>query len=39
MNPHQSMDVDLNIEPIPDPSGIMDMAVEIHALKVKPLME
>ena len=39
LNPHQSMDVDLNIEPIPDPSGIMDMAVEIHALKVKPLME
>jgi hypothetical protein len=24
LNPHQSMDVDLNIEPIPDPSQIMD---------------
>ncbi len=35
LNPHQSMDVDLNIEPIPDPSRIMDMAVEIHALKLK----
>ena len=35
LNPHQSMDVDLNIEPIPDPSQIMDMAVEIHALKLK----
>ena len=35
LNPHQSMDVDLNIEPIPDPSQIMDMAVEIQALKLK----
>jgi hypothetical protein len=35
LNPHQSMDIDLNIEPIPDPSQIMDMAVEIHALKLK----
>jgi hypothetical protein len=35
LNPHKSLDVDLNIEPIPDPSQIMDMAVEIHALKLK----
>ena len=35
LNPHQSMDVDLNFEPIPDPSQIMDMAVEIAALKLK----
>jgi hypothetical protein len=35
LNPHQSMDVDLNIEPIPDPSQIMDMAVEIYGLKLK----
>ena len=35
LNPHQSMDIDLNMEPIPDPSLIKDMTVEIHALKVK----
>ena len=35
LSPHQSMDVDLNIEPIPDASQIMDMAVEIQALKLK----
>jgi hypothetical protein len=33
LNPHQSMDIDLNMEPIPE--LIMDMKVEIHALKVK----
>jgi hypothetical protein len=35
LNPHQSMDVDLVIERIPDPWQIMDMAVEIQALKLK----
>ena len=35
LDPHQSMDLDLNVEPIPDPSQIMDMAVELHALKVR----
>ena len=35
LNPHQSMDIDLNMEPIPDPSLIMDMRVELYALKVK----
>jgi len=33
LNPHQSMDIDLNMEPIPE--LIMDMKVEIYALKVK----
>jgi hypothetical protein len=35
LEPNQSIDVDLNIEPIPDPSEIMDMFVEVHGLKVQ----
>jgi hypothetical protein len=35
LEPHQSFDVDLNVEPIPDPTEIMDMQVEIYALKVR----
>ena len=33
LNPHQSMELDLNVEPIP--LQIKDMTVEIYALKVK----
>jgi hypothetical protein len=35
LEPHQSFDMDLNVEPIPDPTQIMDMIVEIYALKVR----
>lgn len=33
--PNQAVNVDLNLEPIPDPSTIMDMTVELHALSLK----
>ena len=33
LSPHQSIDIDLNMEPIP--SVITDMFVELHALKLK----
>jgi hypothetical protein len=35
LDPHQSFEIDMNVEPIPDPSQIMDMLVEIDALKVR----
>jgi hypothetical protein len=35
LDPQQSLDLDLNVEPVPDPSQIMDMLVEVYALKVK----
>lgn len=35
LDPHQSLEIDLNVEPIPDRSQIMDMLVEIYALQVK----
>ncbi|HSB08229.1 MAG TPA: hypothetical protein VLM38_01865 [Blastocatellia bacterium] len=33
--PNQSMNIDVSIERVPDPSEIMDMTIEVHALKVK----
>jgi len=33
--PNQSMNIDVSIEQVPDPSEIMDMTIEIHGLKVK----
>lgn len=33
--PNQSMNIDVSIEQVPDPSEIMDMTIEVHGLKVK----
>ena len=35
LEPHESLEIDLNVEPIPDRSMIMDMLVELYALQVK----
>lgn len=35
LGPNQSMNVDISLEPVPDPSEIMDMTIEVHGLKVK----
>lgn len=35
LGPNQSMNVDVSIERVPDPSDIMDMTIEVHALKLK----
>ncbi|HSF24086.1 MAG TPA: hypothetical protein VLE20_07660 [Blastocatellia bacterium] len=35
LGPNQSMAIDLYIEPIPDPSSLKDMIIEVHGLKVK----
>jgi hypothetical protein len=35
LDPHQSMNIDVSVERVPDPSEIMDMTVELNGLKVK----
>lgn len=33
--PNQRIDIDLYLEPIPDPSQVMEMTVQLHGLKIK----
>jgi hypothetical protein len=33
--PNQTMNIDVSVEPIPDPSEIMDMTIEVVGLKLK----
>ena len=35
LGPGQSVDIDLYLEPIPDPSTLKDMTIEIYGLKLK----
>src|SRR5262245_54790092 len=35
LGPSQSMNIDVSLEPVPHPSEIMDMTIEVHGLKVK----
>lgn len=35
LDPHQSMNIDISVERVPDPSEIMDMTIELYGLKVK----
>ncbi len=35
LGPNQTMNIDLSVEPVPDPSEIMDMTIEINGLKLK----
>lgn len=35
LGPNQTMNIDVSVEPIPDPSEIMDMTIELVGLKVK----
>jgi len=35
LDPHQSMNIDVSVERVPDPYEIMDMTVELYGLKVK----
>lgn len=35
LGPNQTMNIDVSVEPIPDPSEITDMTIEINGLKVK----
>jgi hypothetical protein len=35
LNPNQALPIELYIEPIPDPSEVMEMTIEIVGLKVK----
>jgi hypothetical protein len=33
--PNQSMNIDVSIERVPDPTDIMDMTIELYGLEVK----
>lgn len=35
LGPNQSMRIDVTLEPVPDPSEIQDMIIEVHGLKTK----
>jgi hypothetical protein len=35
LGPGQSVDIDLYLEPIPDPSTLKDMTIEVYGLKLK----
>jgi hypothetical protein len=35
LGPNQSMNIDLSVERVPDPSEIMDMTIELYGLKLK----
>ena len=35
LKPNQSADLDIYLEPIPDPETLKDMIVEVYALKLK----
>ena len=35
LDPHQSMNIDVSVERVPDPSEIMDMTIEVYGLKLK----
>jgi hypothetical protein len=35
LGPNQSMNIDVSLERVPDPSEIMDMTIELYGLKVK----
>jgi hypothetical protein len=35
LGPNQSMNIDVSVERVPDPSEIMDMTIEVHGLKLK----
>ncbi|MEK6284291.1 MAG: hypothetical protein AABO57_00955 [Acidobacteriota bacterium] len=35
LGPNQTMKIDVSLEPVPDPSEIMEMTIELYGLKVK----
>jgi hypothetical protein len=35
LGPNQSMNIDVSVERVPDPSEIMDMTIELNGLKLK----
>lgn len=35
LGPNQTMNIDVSVEPVPDPSEIIDMTIELNGLKVK----
>jgi len=35
LGPNQSMNIDVSLEPVPDPGDIRDMVIELHGLKLK----
>lgn len=35
LGPNQSMNIDVSVERVPDPSEIMDMTIEVYGLKLK----
>lgn len=35
LGPNQTMNIDVSVEPVPDPSEIMDMTIELIGLRVK----
>lgn len=35
LGPGQTMNIDVSLEPVPDPSEIMDMTIELYGLKVR----
>ena len=35
LGPNQSMNIDVSVEPVPDPSEIMDMTIELIGLRLK----
>ena len=35
LGPNQSMNIDVSLEPVPDPAEIMDMTIEVYGLKLK----
>jgi len=35
LGPNQTMNIDVSVEPVPDPSEIMDMTIELNGLKLK----
>ena len=35
LDPHQSMNIDVSVERVPDPSEIMDITIELYGLKLK----
>jgi hypothetical protein len=35
LGPNQTMNIDVSVEPVPDPSEIMEMTIELHGLKLK----
>ena len=35
LGPNQSMNIDVSVERVPDPSEIMDMTIELYGLKVR----